>query len=336
MAGQPAWYLAIEKSGLRQTSSMEADAQHFESLSILSADFQDMPEAHSVRSSSSAPNKAQATTQCSCIGNLHTLQGCCERNVRRSHKMGQVLTLGLFLPFHNIVGVTGSFRQGPPVSKQRRDYRDVMVIRNFYDALVSGYLYHKSGRECWLDTEGQPVKRYSGILTTLWHQKLTLTNVQPAIHGRSLCTYLAEESEEDGMRVLIDFTFQRWYNAILANVDYIQRRKEDHQRTLIVCYETLVESEQATMQRMLNFLFPTNRNHTSATEPVPRPPDDSLLLRQGGHTRRHLEYAGGHATSKDPNMRNRLIGIIRRLDADVFAHKVATAQRKVGCGEESP
>jgi hypothetical protein len=29
------------------------------------------------------------------------------------------------------------------------------MLRNAFEAFVSGYLYHKSGRECWLSPEGQ-------------------------------------------------------------------------------------------------------------------------------------------------------------------------------------
>ena len=30
----------------------------------------------------------------------------------------------------------------------------VAVVRDMFDATVSGYLYHKTGRECWLDRNG--------------------------------------------------------------------------------------------------------------------------------------------------------------------------------------
>ena len=37
------------------------------------------------------------------------------------------------------------------------DYRHVVVTRNWYDAIISGYLYHKSCKERWLDWFGESI-----------------------------------------------------------------------------------------------------------------------------------------------------------------------------------
>jgi len=36
-----------------------------------------------------------------------------------------------------------------------QDFRDAYLFRDLFESLVSGYLYHRSGRECWLDPEGR-------------------------------------------------------------------------------------------------------------------------------------------------------------------------------------
>ena len=41
------------------------------------------------------------------------------------------------------------------ISKEITD-RTVVVIRDLFDATVSGFLYHKTGHECWLDEDGIP------------------------------------------------------------------------------------------------------------------------------------------------------------------------------------
>lgn len=35
------------------------------------------------------------------------------------------------------------------------DFRHVLVARDIYQAIASGYLYHESGHECWLTFNGQ-------------------------------------------------------------------------------------------------------------------------------------------------------------------------------------
>eukprot|EP00592_Proboscia_alata_P008577 CAMPEP_0194353274 /NCGR_PEP_ID=MMETSP0174-20130528/1601_1 /TAXON_ID=216777 /ORGANISM="Proboscia alata, Strain PI-D3" /LENGTH=412 /DNA_ID=CAMNT_0039121733 /DNA_START=436 /DNA_END=1674 /DNA_ORIENTATION=+ len=39
------------------------------------------------------------------------------------------------------------------------DYRFIIPVRNWYDALISGYNYHKTGRECWLNYAGRPYRK---------------------------------------------------------------------------------------------------------------------------------------------------------------------------------
>ena len=75
-----------------------------------------------------------------------------------------------------------------------RDYRTVFVTRNWYDTIISGYLYHQSGRECWLSSGGK-----SGV--TGWLQNFNWEDFLEKERGRTtpywpqfpapnLCKYL--------------------------------------------------------------------------------------------------------------------------------------------------
>jgi len=181
---------------------------------------------------------------------------CCERVARRSHKMGHILSLKLFHPYSGInLAVLGTSRSEPPP----HDYRDVIISRNIYHSLVSGYLYHKTGRECWLDADGNSYLGgvYPDVLSYDWERLIKTTTVDPPKNNRSLCQYLAEESEKDGLRMIIDLSFEKWYNAVIDSYDYaLSAGSNDNNRTLFLCYEDLAadETQNSTLHQALAFL----------------------------------------------------------------------------------
>lgn len=116
---------------------------------------------------------------CSCLS-PNASSGCCRRELLVEHKMGTFLVSSIFHPSHSdlrmsaLLGKMQNNDNGlrlsarvdyfsiPSTSLEKkkdgqqnqhqqhhvhhvRDYRQVVTTRNWFDALVSGYLYHKSG-----------------------------------------------------------------------------------------------------------------------------------------------------------------------------------------------
>ena len=118
-----------------------------------------------------APENGGNSGTCSCWNSTST-ERCCHRAILTAHKFGSFLGRKLLAeplasqgrrirrpPFSpSLVPVDGdaSQRQPPP------DYRHVGIVRNVFAALVSGYLYHRSGHECWLSPNGKPMKEKHG------------------------------------------------------------------------------------------------------------------------------------------------------------------------------
>jgi len=82
---------------------------------------------------------------CSCR-NPHADLQCCRRTIFRTHKMGCVMTESLFVKDYPLIQLATEpehftyLKQGLP----QQDYRDVIVLRDIYDSLISGYMFHKS------------------------------------------------------------------------------------------------------------------------------------------------------------------------------------------------
>ncbi len=158
---------------------------------------------------------------CSCR-NTAAPPNCCRRTIYRAHKFGTILVDSLFDSFtrptskHRI-----AVEQIPKLvdansTLPTRDYRHVVVTRNWLDAIISGYLYHKAGYECWMNARGEPkriVRRDEWDTHLSFHQRGGISF--PPRNNRSICSYLVEESEEDGIRVLMDIALSKWYKGVV-------------------------------------------------------------------------------------------------------------------------
>ena len=81
------------------------------------------------------------------------------------------------------------------------DFRDVLLIRNLYSAIVSGFLFHKAGMEC--DRRNSKGKFRKGEdYTKDWHHYVSWDKVY-GIYHRTFCEYLAEQPEYVAMRAYI-------------------------------------------------------------------------------------------------------------------------------------
>jgi hypothetical protein len=289
-------------------------------------------------------------TDCSCeidLGAYH----CCQRAVLRVHKMGimavqswkdeyfgPILRRDLPIPeitSHRTLGSQFRMMKDKPI--RDGDYRHVVVTRNWYDALISGYLYHKSGKECWLNYFGRP--SYRGWLLENkqedWEQRLLNPSIDTNMsfyrsvinmtwnpgNGRNLCRYLIDEPEEMGLRVYIAWSMDLYMYPLL---DFQTRRQEQElqngrNRTKYVCYEqfTNPNTQSDVYHDMSQWLLP-DRNLTF----------NRLKTTSAATEKRRTD----HASDTDPKLRERMHAMMRKLDTDVFGGAIASSNAQFGCG----
>lgn len=250
------------------------------------------------------PPPAADTSDCSCLSSNDD-EDCCDRKILRAHKMGVVLIREL------LQGIPSEIIH-PNVLPQddSMDYRHVVVTRPWYDSIISGYLYHKSGAECWLDQNGRPrlVNK-----TFDWESNLRYPP-QPPSRNRTLCQYLAEESEEDGMRAYVDFSLSDLYKGLLPHRELVQARENtDSAKTLFVCFADLESNTEATYQTIMNFLYPKG---------------DYSFPKLSKHKAKN---DGTHGTSRNQALRTRLRAIIEKVDRELFEGIGARGTKEFGC-----
>jgi len=201
-----------------------------------------------------------------------------------------------------------------------------VVTRDFYSAILSGYLYHKKNMECALNHWGNPgFKQW--LMQEDWEARILASNDTqgnrswPEGRGRTLCDYLGEESETNGMKV-----YMLWSKALFLDhlVAFAQTRRQLEAReregggltkTLFVCYEDLQQRTAPVAHRMAQWLFPD------------RPRVRTRGLRDG-----HRDDPGQHATTKRHGLTNRLLKTVRDLDHELFQGELERMGRETfGC-----
>ena len=84
-----------------------------------------------------------------------------------------------------------------------KDYRDVIVTRNIYESIISGYLYHKQGKECYLSPWKDDVW-FHPKLTELWNwqhilsQHLVQRQYEQLLVGGAAAAAAAAAAGDDG------------------------------------------------------------------------------------------------------------------------------------------
>jgi len=277
---------------------------------------------------------------CSCIIERHNKnhrRSCCDRKIIRVHKMGYALIAELFGADKGISVASLPDRVDiqfyENASRDVADYRYVIVTRNLYDALISGYLYHKMGHECWKNENGGSMagrrQRYKGWLQTYnWEQHLKDTYVIPPALGRNLCTYLADESEQDGMRVYVDVALQKWYRGVRVARELALQSSVGGNRTLFVCYEQLISTREQSMREIMEWMYPGKIKGSDKDAFT----SQHRILPVKSESHQASVYSGGHATSHDPELRLRLRSIIERLDEELFHGEIASLNAALSCG----
>lgn len=268
---------------------------------------------------SSTPQSSSTSSKNTCLTSRHDKKkndnNSCQRLALRAHKMGVVL-LRDFLP--EIPSAIIHPKELPSIDSNI-DYRHVVLTRPFADAIVSGFLYHSSGRECWLDQEGNP---RTVNKTFSWMPDLQVTHdlvLKNATSSMTLCEFLNTATEEFAMKVYMDWSLNGLYGGIVPYYQAVQQRKEN--KTLFVCFDELshLATQAKTLQSMRQWLYPYKKSDKSFKN------NTSMQKPQTGN------YQGGHSTSKDPNLRIRLLNLIATLDQQVFQNRVAEATALLGC-----
>jgi len=149
----------------------------------------------------------------------------------------------------------------------------VVVVRDMFDATVSGYLYHKTGHECWLNSDGKPNPVPRGGNDWLrpldWSRKskVPLVVVQDDIRispttettirfpEYNLCQALNATNETIGIGIYLEFA----RNAFYQSAARLRSNKDDP--TLFVCMEEMAEHPDKTEARIRSFIGATLTHH---------------------------------------------------------------------------
>lgn len=305
---------------------------------------------------------------------------CCERIIWRTHKFGTILLGDMFQAYRPRHNRSPSSQQSPhthnsnnnmliqtqPTPKSpnytlptQQDYRHIMVTRNWFDAIVSGYLYHKAGYECWIEPRGvsrrhskhydMQVEYHNKNWDTqqLWYHS-TYNISFPPRNNRSLCQYLQDEpAETTGIPIIIDIALSRWYKGVVSYHTKVMEREQQQQptavgneedaknplsslpapRTLFLCYEDLVDpfQQEHLFHVMLHHLFPATTTSNATLPPA-------LAHALAEQQRHHSVYSGGHSSLKNATARARLRQLVQYYDAQLFAGRVAQSNAVLGCG----
>ena len=291
---------------------------------------------HRTRENSVSYQTTTTNQECSCWS-INSAPRCCQRKVLRAHKMGVVLIQQLFGDIDSDIinpKHVEPFAETANTGKERiaMDYRHVVVTRPLYDSIISGYLYHLAGNECWLDQYGKP--RQNGNKTFAWDTpNLKLQPLQPPAHNRSLCSYLNEESEQDGMRAYVDFSLNNLYRGLLPHKQLVEQVEGGlaEKKTLFVCFRDLENpaTRQSEYEKVWKWLYP-NPNAVERTRIRDLGLEaDREKIKGGSET---LDTgSGGHGTSRDVELRKRLRALIEKYDLEYFKGIGAETTRLFGC-----
>jgi hypothetical protein len=124
------------------------------------------------------------------------------------------------------------------------------------------------------------------------------------------------------------------YAGIVPYYPAVQERADN--KTLFVCFRELSDpqTQDRTLQRMKQWLYPGSSAYSSYESDVATTTQRALTIQQQPKPSKESSssYQGGHSTSKDPLVRQRLLALIAKLDHEVFQDRAAKATFLFGCG----
>ncbi len=261
-----------------------------------------------------------------------------ELRFETTHKMGVLLTVQFMKRFRDITnGTTGKGEPGviiPP----NVTVPSVIVVRDLLDATVSGYLYHKSGRECWLNVYGGPPRRRGEHMANHnWTKHVSTVPIPQDIRfpqKKNICKALEHTTETVGMGIYLEFARNNYYRTA------VQLKHRTHDPTLFVCFEELMNWPDEMEARVRSFYneFQTHNTTIIATFDERVHPQVGRRLQhddvQSSSWHNNSQYSGGHATNHDPELRTRLRQIAMELDCIYFGCETKAWSDSLNCTSE--
>lgn len=209
----------------------------------------------------------------------------------------------------------------PPQMPQR----SIVVARNVQESIVSGYLYHKTGRECWVNENGIPNPLPSGGNDHFrhdnnWASHVSSVPISPESYKENpnFCEVLASAPSEMGLSIYAEIALKQFIRPAV-NLRSLGNKKG---LVLYVCMEDL----STTNQSLIGVAVEQMRHH--------------LLKGPGGDagaSRRQL-YSGTHSTHSvvASGERASLLALVDKIDDAYLKGQLQEAQALFECGPQPP
>ena len=174
----------------------------------------------------------------------------------------------------------------------------IFLVRNLFDAVVSGYLYHKAGKECTVQARSNRHMRKPHREVKDWSKHVSQNFTKAESHTH-ICKVLQHRTERDGVYLYAEFAWRLWYQPY---EEFVCRQ---HEFPLMrVPFEDLVREQS-------NLTVTGIAKHFLAR---------GEMLQTNG-------YHGAHATSRDVRLRQRVRALVEEADKHVL--KSALSQSKL-------
>ncbi len=255
-----------------------------------------------------------------------------------SHKFGFIATIYYWKERFQDLKLPANNREGKPRARIQPHVTSptVVVVRDLFDATVSGYLYHKTGHECWLDHLGKenskkrPFQRINWLENHNWRKSISKVPLPMAEDGetvlfpRNICRALEAANETIGIGIYLEWARQNFFQAAA-------KLKSTDDPTLFVCFEDLTMHPNETESLIRSFHKSHQENTTAKTETG----NHRRLTDHHDHGENKNSYSGGHATDHNPELRARLRAIAMDIDCAYFGCETKIWNDSFHCTSEA-
>ena len=174
----------------------------------------------------------------------------------------------------------------------------IFLVRNLFDAVVSGYLYHKAGKECTVQANSNRHRHKPTREVKQWFKHVETQNFTKAESHMHICDVLKHRTERDGVYLYAEFAWRLWYQPY---EEFVCRQ---HEFPLMrVHFEDLVREQS-------NLTVTGIAKHFLAR---------GEMLQTNG-------YHGAHATSRDVRLRQRVRALVEEADKHVLGSALSQSK----------
>ena len=241
---------------------------------------------------------------------------------------------------------------------QQQDYRSVIVTRDFVKSLISGYFYHRSGRECTLDHFGEPIET-GWLRVGRYFERLLLygNHSQPhnlpyrPIRQRTLCRYLQQVSPQHGFRVYVEFAYliyfkpliETYYEPLLEAETKLATAmateslaamaessssssfpSNNNYKTIHLCYEDILKNHTWAVQEIEQHMFGGPRRHHGHGHGDLLPTTTTMMTTANNNNT--------HTVPKDESLVKDLSEYFVEIDMKLFNGQLSKWNTRLGCG----